>query len=250
MTDSPFSYVAQPTFYGLGVGPGAAGLLPVAALDILERADLIYTPRSKVSESSVALHALRGLPFDRAKVREVEFNMNGDDVRLGEHYAQLARELATHGRRGLSVAYLTIGDAMTYSTLGYLAAALRREYPQWPQRILPAPTSYATAAALTGFSLGEGKERVLILPCPDDVSTLAADIAANDVLVLMKVGERMGAVLAVLRELGISEHCALAHRIGLEGEVVLPSLTELTDPARLGYLSVLLIRKTSPRRFT
>lgn len=238
------------TFYGLGVGPGAAGLLPVASLDILRRVDHIFAPRSRVSDSSVALEALRGLDFPRERVREVEFLMDGDDRRIGEDYAALAREIAALGRQGQSVAYLTIGDAMTYSTLGYLVAALKREAPELPRRVMPGITSYATAAALTGFSLGEGKERVLILPCPDDLTTLRTDIERNDVVVLMKVGRRLGGVLDILRDMDILEYCALAHRLGLDGEVVVPSLTVVPDAGRLGYLSVLLIRKHPPRRFS
>ncbi|MEW6421332.1 MAG: precorrin-2 C(20)-methyltransferase [Deinococcota bacterium] len=247
------------TFYGLGVGPGPGGLLPVAALEVLRTADLIYAPRSRVAPASVALAALDGLAFPRERVREVEFLMDGDDARLGEHYAALAREIAAHQRAGRHVAYLTIGDAMTYSTLGYLVAALAREAPELPRRILPGVTSYAAAAARTGFSLGEGKERVLILPCPDDMAALRADILSHDVVVLMKVGRRMPDVLALLSELDILEHCALAHRLGLDGEVVLSSLS-LPSPTgrrapspldgRLGYLSVLLIRREAPRRFS
>lgn len=176
--------------------------------------------------------------------------MDGDDSRIGEHYATLAREIAGYQRAGRSVAYLTIGDAMTYSTLGYLVAALTREAPNLPRRVFPGVTSYAAAAALTGFSLGEGRERALILPCPDDVEDLRAEIERSDVVVLMKVGRRLPAVLALLSDLGILSHCALAHRLGLDGEVVRASLDPLPDPGRLGYLSVLLIRKSAPRRFS
>lgn len=126
-----------------------------------------------------------------------------------------------------------------------------------PRRVLPGVTSYAAAAALTGFALGEGRERVLILPCPDDLAQLRADIASHDVVVLMKVGRRLPVVLDLLSELGLLERCALAHRLGLDGEVILPSLESLRsdtlpdgpDAARLGYLSVLLIRGARQRRF-
>ncbi|WP_034386168.1 precorrin-2 C(20)-methyltransferase [Deinococcus sp. YIM 77859] len=238
------------TFYGLGVGPGPAGLLPLAALEVLRRVELIYAPRSRVSAGSVALRALAGLEIPRERVREVEFLMDGDDARLAEHYAALAREIAGEQRAGRTVAYLTLGDALTYSTLGYLVAALAREAPELPREVLPGVTSYAAAAARTGFSLGEGKERVLILPCPDDMAALRTDILTHDVVVLMKVGHRLPAVLTLLGELGILAHCALAHRLGLEGEEVRASLFPAPEPERLGYLSVLLIRKSAPRRFT
>lgn len=218
------------------------GLLPVKSLEILRQVDLIYAPRSAESDSSVAVQALAGLDFPRERLREVIFRMDGDAAGRARDYEALAQELAAHGEAGKSVAYLTIGDAMTYSTLGYLVAALRRVAPWWTQHILPAPTSYATAAALTHFSLGIGKERVLILPCPEDKETLRADILSHDVVVLMKVGRRLPAVLALLNEMEIAQYCALAHRIGLDGEVILPSLAGII-PDKQGYLSVLLIRK-------
>lgn len=244
-------------FAGLGVGPGQPGLLPVASLDVLRGADVIYAPRSRVSRASVALEALRDLDFPAGRVQEVEFLMDGDDDRIGGHYAALAERIAAQQRQGLNVAYLTIGDAMTYSTLGYLVGALRRAAPDLPRRVLPGVTSYAAAAALTGFALGEGRERVLILPCPDDLAQLRADIASHDVVVLMKVGRRLPVVLDLLSELGLLERCALAHRLGLDGEVILPSLEALRsdtlpdgpDAAQLGYLSVLLIRGARDRRF-
>lgn len=239
----------QGIFYGLGTGPGPYGLLPVAALEILQKVDLIYAPRSRVSKSSVALEALQGLEFDRQKVREVEFLMDGNDQRLGQYYNNLAKEIADLLRQGQSIAYLTIGDAMTYSTLGYLVAALKREDNSLARRIFPGVTSYTTAAAMTEFSLGEGKERMLILPCPDDVSSLAEDIQRNDVVILMKVGKRFEAVLDVLHQLDITEHCALAHRLGLDGEIILPTLEHIPEAEKLGYLSVLLIRKGPPGRF-
>ena len=42
-------------FWGVGVGPGPAGYLPVAALDALQHADLIYAPRARGVNASVAL---------------------------------------------------------------------------------------------------------------------------------------------------------------------------------------------------
>jgi precorrin-2/cobalt-factor-2 C20-methyltransferase len=61
--------------------------------------------------------------------------------------------------------YLTIGDALTYSTYGYVLAAVRDLYPECDCVTLPGITSYAAAAAALEWPLGVGK-RTLILPCP------------------------------------------------------------------------------------
>ena len=47
--------------WGIGVGPGPAGYLPLAALQALQQADLIYAPRARGAELSVALQCLAGI---------------------------------------------------------------------------------------------------------------------------------------------------------------------------------------------
>jgi len=236
-------------FWGIGVGPGPAGYLPLAAMQALQQADLIYVPRAKSADTSVALQCLEGVAVEAARLREVEFNMDPDRNVLREHYAQLARDIALELQAGRSVAYLTIGDTLTYSTYGYVLAALRDLLPEFPHRTFPGITSYAAAAAALDWPLGVGKERTLILPCPDDPASLQQEIESHDIVVLMKVGARLPWVLTLLKEMGIAGHCAFARRIGLDGEVLASDVSELEagdrDHAVSGYLATMLIRKTA-----
>ncbi|CUI08860.1 precorrin-2 C(20)-methyltransferase [Massilia antarctica] len=230
------------TLWGIGVGPGPAGYLPLAALDALRRADLIFAPRARGAELSVALQCLAGIDIDPAKLREIEFNMDPDRSVLSEHYAQLADTIALELRAGRDVAYLTIGDSLTYSTYGYVLAALRARIPDLPQRTFPGITSYAAAASALAWPLGEGKERVLILPCPETAEELRSDILTHDIVVLMKVGARLGWVLDLLRDMGIADHCAFARRIGLPGELLASGVGDLVANDAMGYLATLLVR--------
>ena len=231
------------TFYGIGVGPGPAGYLPLAALDALRQADLVFAPRARGVETSVALQCLAGIEIAAQRVREIEFNMDPDRSVLRAHYAQLAGTIAVELCAGRSVAYLTIGDSLTYSTYGYVLAALRELLPAMPHRTFPGITSYAAAASALGWPLGEGKERVLILPCPDDALALRRDIETHDIVVLMKIGARLSWVLDLLREMQIADHCAFARRIGLPGEMLAVNVTNLSATEAMGYLATLLIRQ-------
>ncbi|WP_034295023.1 precorrin-2 C(20)-methyltransferase [Herbaspirillum sp. RV1423] len=236
-------------FWGIGVGPGPAGYLPLAAMQALQQADLIYVPRARSADTSVALQCLEGVAIATDRLREIEFNMDPDRNVLREHYAQLAQGIAAELQAGRSVAYLTIGDTLTYSTYGYVLAALRDLLPEFPHRTFPGITSYASAAAALDWPLGVGKERTLILPCPDDPAGLQREIETHDIVVLMKIGARLPWVLALLKEMGIAGHCAFARRIGLDGEVLANDLSELEagerDHAVSGYLATMLIRKTA-----
>jgi precorrin-2/cobalt-factor-2 C20-methyltransferase len=236
------------TFWGIGVGPGPAGYLPLAALEALRRADLVYAPRARGADISVALQCLDGIEVAPEKLREIEFNMDPDRSVLSEHYALLAAAIADELRAGRNVAYLTIGDSLTYSTYGYVLAALNELLPDLPQRTFPGITSYAAAASALGWPLGEGKERVLILPCPDDAGALRLDIETHDIVVLMKVGARLPWVLALLREMGIAGQCAFARRIGLPGEMLASGLADLDAGEAQGYLATLLIRRAPRER--
>ncbi len=232
------------TFWGIGVGPGPAGYLPLAALDALRQADLVLAPRARSAKTSVALQCLAGIDIAPQRLREIEFNMDPDRSVLREHYAQLADTIAVELCAGRSVAYLTIGDTLTYSTYGYVLAALRERLPELPHRTFPGITSYAAAASALGWPLGEGKERTLILPCPDDPLALRRDIETHDIVVLMKIGARLAWALDLLRDMGIAEHCAFARRIGLPGEMLATDVESLCATEAMGYLATLLIRKT------
>ena len=231
------------TFCGIGVGPGPAGYIPLAAVEALQQADVIFAPRATTSESSVALQCLAGISLVPERIREIEFQMESDRSLLSDHYTQLAETIAVELRGGRNVAYLTIGDSLTYSTYGYILAALQALLPNLPQRTFPGITSYAATAAAMSWPLGEGKERTLILPCPDNAAELRADIDSHDIVVLMKIGKRLPWVLDLLRDMGISDHCAFARRIGLADELLSTDVGNLSATAANGYLSTLLIRK-------
>jgi precorrin-2/cobalt-factor-2 C20-methyltransferase len=233
-------------FWGVGVGPGPRGLLPVAAVEVLARAAVVYLPRARSAELSIARQCLDGLLIPQARLREIEFTMDPDRNLLREHYGTLAARIAAELEAGRDVAYLTLGDPMTYSTYGYTVTALKDRLPAVRTRTLPGITSFAATAAAFNWPLGEGKERVLILPCPDEASSLQRDIETHDVVVLMKIGKRLAMVLEVLRDMGISRHCVLASRIGLPNQTLCDDLDSLRDGASLGYLSTMLIRR-APR---
>ena len=177
--------------------------------------------------------------------------MDPDRAALSEHYREVAGTIAAELRAGRSAAWLTLGDPFTYSTYGYALAALLDCLPDLEHRTFPGITSYNAVAAAAGWPLGEGKERVLILPCPESVDELRAAIETNDVVALMKIGARLPMALTLLREMGIDAHCAFGCRVGMPEELLCTDLRELRAENSPGYLSTMLIRKTPrPKRHT
>ena len=230
-------------FFGIGVGPGEPGLIPVAAWNTLKKCHVIFVPRAKNMNHSVALRCLPIDEIPQDRFREIEFAMESDRSVLSAHYTEFAEIIAAELCAGKDVAYLTLGDPSTYSTYTYALAALQDRIPDLRYRTFPGVPSYCAVAAATGFALGEGKERILILPCPAQMSELRSMIETHDIVVLMKIGDRLPAVLALLHQLGIADKCVFGSHVGMSDAILYPNLAEMEAEKSRGYLSTLLIRK-------
>jgi precorrin-2/cobalt-factor-2 C20-methyltransferase len=231
------------SFCGIGVGPGMPGLISVVAWQFVQEADVILVPRAKSAERSVARNCLPPHQIPEDRFREIEFAMESDRALLAEHYSRLADEISHEVGAGKKVVYLTIGDPLTYSTYIYLLRALQEHFPEIPCRTYPGVTSYSALAAATGFALGEGKERVLISPCPDTRVEVRRLIEAHDIVVLLKIGQRLPMLLRLLAEMEIGDHCVFGAHLGTENEILSVGISDFNPSEASGYLSTMLIRR-------
>ena len=74
--------------------------MPVAALEVLAKASVIYLPRARSADSSIARQCLDGLEIPEARLREIEFTMDPDREVLREHYSALGAEIAVELEAG------------------------------------------------------------------------------------------------------------------------------------------------------
>jgi precorrin-2/cobalt-factor-2 C20-methyltransferase len=230
-------------FFGIGVGPGEPGLIPVAAWNTLKKCDVIFVPRAKTMNHSVARHCLPAEEIPEERFREIEFAMESDRSVLEAHYTEVAETIAVELRTGRDVAYLTLGDPSTYSTYTYTLAALRNRIPDLRYRTFPGVPSYCAVAAAAGFALGEGKQRILIAPCPAQMPELRSMIETHEIVVLMKIGRRLPAVLDLLHQMGIADRCVFGSHVGMVDAILCSNVAEMQPEKNQGYLSTLLIRK-------
>jgi len=230
-------------FYGIGVGPGEPGLLPVIAWQALKECELILVPRAQSLSYSAARRALPSNEIPENYFREVEFLMDTDREVLTNHYAQLAHSIAQELQTGKNVAYLTLGDTLTYSTYIYTLYALLEEVPHLRYRTFPGITSYSAVAAAANWPLGEGKESVLILPCPEEMHALKQAIEQHDLVILMKIGQRLPEVIRLLKEMEIAQYCAYGHRVGMPETFLCSDVSSLFENQANGYLATMLIRR-------
>ena len=238
-------------FYGIGIGPGDPELLTLKAARIIKAVDVIFVPKAGIKEESMALDIVKPLLDDvaagfslrnRPRVVEKVFPMVKEQEKLESHWKEAALAIKEELEKGNSVAFLTIGDPLTFSTYVYLLRCLRDMIPEEKIHTIPGVTSFNAAASLANLSLAQRDERIAIVPVPDDVEELRPILKGFDTVILMKVAKRLDKVINLLEEMGLAQHALFASHVGLKDSYLTRNLSELKGSWR-GYMSIIIIRK-------
>ncbi|GAB3665619.1 cobalt-factor II C(20)-methyltransferase [Halopiger thermotolerans] len=167
------------TLYGVGLGPGEADLVTVRGKDVLESADVVYSP-GRLSRSVALEHVAE------EKIGDLDFPMTKDEEKLRRAWKAAAAEVAPEAREG-DVAFVTLGDPNVYSTFGHLRRTIDAFHPDVDLEIVPgvsAVTAFATAMGIeieagAGLALREaaggasptGPDRMILFKVTDAPAT-------------------------------------------------------------------------------
>lgn len=229
--------------YAVGVGPGDPELLTRKAERILRQADVILAPVSNPAEASVALETVREfLDAGRQEIIIHQFPMTSDKSRLIPAWQEAAALMAARVSADKSVAFITIGDPLLYSTFIYLLRIFRESYPQIDIEIVPGISSINTCAAVAGVPLAEADERIAIIPATAGMDKILEALAAYDTVVLLKVKPLYGEILDVLRQMGGERSTLFVERVGSPRQKVLTDLAEMAAYTP-DYLSLMIITR-------
>lgn len=235
------------TLYGIGIGPGDPELITVKGARILGSCLHVFVPKARTSSESIALGIARRHIAQGAAVSEILFPMTQEPGELEAKWEESAEVIARVLEQGEDCCFLTLGDALLYSTYIYMLRALRRRLPQARVVTVPGITSLSAAAALAEFPVGEAKEPVLIVPAADDLQWVKRALTMGGTLVLMKVGRRLSQILDLLEEAGLMHKAVFVSRAGMEGQRIETDLRGLKGGAsEAGYLSIILVHAGRP----
>jgi len=235
------------TLYGIGVGPGDPEWMTVKAVRILSTCRHVCVPKSALAADSVALEIARSYLRPDAVVHEQDYPMTADPRVLREHWQRAAREAHEILARGEDCCFLTLGDALLYSTYIYLLRELRAIEPAVAVVTVPGVTAFSAAAALANRPLGEGKQLLTIVPASDNLDQFAAALDRGGTVVLMKVGRRLARVLDQLEARNLLEQTIFVSRAGLPQQQVETDVRRLRGlPDEAGYLSILIVQAKGP----
>ena len=230
------------TVYAVGVGPGDPELLTRKGERILRSVDVILAPVSNPSEASVALGTIREFIDDeRQKIIIHQFPMTSDNARLIPAWQEAAALIATHSEAGRSVAFITIGDPLFYSTFIYLLRLFREQWPHLPIEIIPGISSINAAAAEAALPLVEGDEKIVVIPATAGIQQIKAALAHYETVVLLKVKPLYADIIELLRTTGREQRTLFVERVGSSRQKILTDFSEIAAHSP-DYLSLMIIR--------
>jgi precorrin-2/cobalt-factor-2 C20-methyltransferase len=141
------------TLYGVGLGPGDAGLVTVRGREILQGAEVVYSP-GRLSRSVATEH----VPAER--IGDLDFPMTRDEEELREAWREAAAEIAPTARDG-TVAFVTLGDPNVYSTFGHLRRTLAAFHPDVELEVVPGVSALTAFATALGVEIAAGSSIAL-----------------------------------------------------------------------------------------
>ena len=160
--------------YGLGVGPGDPELITLKAAGILSRVDVVYAAGSTKNDHSLAVQIAGPHIPEHTPVKMLRFPMTADKAEKQRSWEAHARTIINEMEQGLQVAFITLGDSMTYSTYGYLLKTVQALAPHLDVVSVPGITSYQAAAAAVNRPLVEGEESLLLISGVEGGASISA----------------------------------------------------------------------------
>jgi precorrin-2/cobalt-factor-2 C20-methyltransferase len=232
------------TFYGVGVGPGDPELLTLKAARILSSVDRIFCPASAKGESSFAARILAPLGLAATKFRQVSLCMSRDRQADADTYVCAAAEIVALLRTGKSVAWITEGDPLFYSTFLYIRAEVCRQSPAVPVEIVPGVTSIQAAAARARVAVAHQREQLAIVPAAQGLAELPALLERFATVFLLKIHAHLDELFAQLSQVKVPVQTFYLEHVGTAEERLVTNL-EMLRGTSLPYFSLVILRRQS-----
>ena len=226
--------------YGVGIGPGDPQYLTLRAADVLRSVDVIFTVISQNASDSVS-QSVVDFVRPRGEVRLQVFSMSRDKMVREAQVQANADAIIAELKAGRDCAFATLGDAMTYSTFGYVLKLIRNVIPDIELEVVPGITSFATLTAKSGRVLAENGEQFRVIPCFKSEHADTLSFPPKSTTILLKTYRSRKALLDRLEqeenvEILYGEHLAM------EDQVLLDDVNAIRQRPET-YLSLIMVKK-------
>ncbi|MCK5216002.1 MAG: precorrin-2 C(20)-methyltransferase [Candidatus Omnitrophica bacterium] len=235
--------IVKGDFYGIGVGPGDPELLTIKAQRILQKVDIVFTPKASIAADSFAFEIIKEYVHE-SRVETIIFPMTKNKTKLKKIWKDAAKQIYQKICEGKNVAFITIGDPFIYSTYNYLLRHLINLDNTINVCTVPGISVVNAIASLFNVPLAEGEDRLIVTSLPSHLSELKKLIGQFETVVLLKIGKNLKPLVEFLKKNGYENNAYFARHIGCSSQVVVKNLSELIDDKKeAGYMSTMIIRR-------
>nr|WP_321400837.1 precorrin-2 C(20)-methyltransferase [uncultured Desulfobacter sp.] len=235
--------MTQGILYGIGVGPGDPDFITLKAVEILKKVDMVFAASSTKNSHSLAAQIAK--PHLRASVtiQKLPFPMTRDKSVKEAAWQDNAETVIRVLEQGKHVAFITLGDCMTYSTYGYLLKYVQKLAPHIEICSIPGITSYQAAAARINTPLVEGEESMVLLSgvMGGDKFRQISDHADN--VIFLKAYKNAGDIAKALDEAGRADKSVGIVKCGLEDEQIVSDVNTFAGK-KPDYWTLIISKKS------
>ena len=223
-------------FYGIGVGVGDPENITVKAAKRLHEVDVIVLPEAKSGEGSTAFNIVKEYVKPEVEQLFLEFPMIKDVEARKVFRKNNADVISAELEKGKKVAFLTIGDPMTYSTYTYVLEHISDDVEV---ETIAGITSFNSIAARLNIPLMVGDEDLKIVSVSRKTD-VHKEIENNENLVLMKISRDFERIKKAIIETGNKENIVIVSNCGKENEEI---ITDIENVESVHYFSTLILKK-------
>ena len=223
-------------FYGIGVGVGDPENITVKATKKLHEVDVIVLPEAKSGEGSTAFNIVREYLKPGVEQMFLEFPMIKDVEARKVFRKNNADVISAELEKGKNVAFLTIGDPMTYSTYTYVLEHISDDVEV---ETIAGITSFNSIAARLNVPLMIGDEDLKVVSV-NRKTDIYKEIENNDNLVLMKISRNFEKIKKAIIETGNKENAVIVSDCGKDNEVVYWDIESVEE---VPYFSTMILKK-------
>lgn len=225
--------------YAIGVGTGDNSILTLKAVETLQKIDILYCPTSKNDNTSIAYTIAKKYIRDDVQIKNRHFPMIRDKQKLEVAFNEIADEIKKDVQLGKEVGFVTIGDAMIYSTFIYILRKLKDEIDIITISGIP---SFVDVASKTNFPIAFDDNAFVVVPATTSIQKLEEYIISFDSIVIMKAYKNYNDIISLIKKYNLQENTIVVSNASLENEIILQG-EEIFDKKNEEYLTTILINK-------
>ena len=225
-------------FYGIGVGVGDPENITVKATKKLHEVDVIVLPEAKSGEGSTAFNIVKEYVKSNVEQMFLEFPMIKDVEARKVFRKNNADKISAELEKGKNVAFLTIGDPMTYSTYTYVLEHIADDVEV---ETIAGITSFNSIAARLNVPLMIGDEDLKVVSV-NRKTDIHKEIENNDNLVFMKVSRNFEKLKQALIKTGTIDKVIMVSNCGKENQKVYYDIKDLVEDD-IPYFTTMIVKK-------